>query len=155
MLPETSETSSFDAFVRREEPRLREVLSSALGSDVGREATAEALAYAWENWGEVAAMENPTGYLFVLGRNSGRRTLRRHFVVLMPTDDSRLPWVEPGLPEALSRLSQQQRTVVMLLHCFQWTLSEVARLLNVSKSTVQSHADRGMARLRSRMGVTI
>jgi len=45
--------------------------------------------------------------------------------------------------------------VVVLLHCFQWTMSEVAGLLDVSKSTVQNHAERGMASLRDSIGVEV
>lgn len=149
------DVASFDAFVRRAEPRLREALSATLGSETGRDATAEALAYGWEHWGRVGAMENPAGYLYVVGRDRGRRMLRRARVALMPIDDDRTPWVEPGLPHALAELPEHQRIVVMLLHCFEWTMSEVGELLGISKSSVQSHAERGMARLRSRMGVTV
>lgn len=100
-------------------------------------------------------MNNPAGYLYVVGRDRGRRMQRRlRSVVLMPVDSVRTPWVEPGLPDALARLPEQQRVAVMLLHCFEWTMSEVADLLDISKSTVQTHADRGLARLRARMGVT-
>jgi DNA-directed RNA polymerase specialized sigma24 family protein len=157
---ELNVNDSFSGFVRGIEPRLREVLSATLGSDVGREATAEALAYAWEHWPKVREMENPSGYLYVLGRDRGRRRLRHsrrlpQRVTLMPVDGDRTPWVEPQLPAALSSLPEQQRVVVMLLHCFEWTMSEVAEVLGVSKSTVQSHAERGMARLRRRMGVTL
>jgi DNA-directed RNA polymerase specialized sigma24 family protein len=45
--------------------------------------------------------------------------------------------------------------VVMLVHCFEWTMAEVAEVLQVSKSTVQTHAERGLASLRDRMGVTL
>jgi RNA polymerase sigma factor (sigma-70 family) len=64
-----------------------------------------------------------------------------------------LPWIEPGLPKALSGLSERQREVVMLLHCFEWTLGEVADLLGMSKGSVQVHDRRGMARLRRELGV--
>ena len=154
MVAETVQVESFDGFVRRYEPRLREALSASLGSDPGRDATAEAMAYAWEHWEKVRAMDNPMGYLYVLGRNRGRRTAIRRRVVLLPTPQEATPWVEPHLPDALGALPEQQRVVVMLLHCFEWTMSEVAEFLDVSKSTVQSHAERGMARLRKRMGVT-
>jgi RNA polymerase sigma-70 factor (ECF subfamily) len=70
-------------------------------------------------------------------------------------DTERAPWVEPELSTALAALPEQQRVVVMLLHCFEWSMSEVAELLQVSKSTVQTHAERGMAQLRERMGVTL
>jgi RNA polymerase sigma-70 factor (ECF subfamily) len=144
--------STFESFVCATEPRLREALSAALGTDAGREATAEALAYAWEHWDRVSAMENPAGYLYLLGRRRGSRMLRRR-VALMPVNTEHTPWIEPGLPAALASLSDQQRVVVMLVHCFEWTLGEVAELLDLSKSTVQSHAERGLDRLRSRLGV--
>jgi DNA-directed RNA polymerase specialized sigma24 family protein len=149
MLP----VDSFDAFARDVEPRLRQALSATLGSDLGQEATAEALAYGWEHWSKVSGMDNPAGYLYVVGRDRGRRSQQRRPVVLMAADPARTPWVEPGLPSALSKLSEQQRVAVVLLYCFEWTMSEVAELLDVTKSSVQSYAERGMDGLRNRMGV--
>jgi DNA-directed RNA polymerase specialized sigma24 family protein len=43
-----------------------------------------------------------------------------------PVIESRLPDVEPELPEALAELSERQRAVVMLVHCDGWTQGEVA-----------------------------
>lgn len=145
----------FDEFVRGVESELRDALSAALGSDVGRQATAEALGYAWEHWARVQDMDNPAGYLYVLGRDRGRRMLGQKRAVFLPVPDRKMPWVEPGLPQALASLPEQQRVSVMLLYCFEWTMSEVADFLDVSKSTVQTHAERGMLRLRNLMGVTI
>ena len=155
-MPDVVEIDSFDVFFKRAEPRLREALSATLGSDAGREAAADALSYGWENWGRVQAMDNPAGYLYVVGRDRGRKRLRRRRrPSFIPVDEQRSPWVEPGLPDALSGLPEQQRVVVMLLHCFEWTMAEVADVLQVSKSTVQTHAERGLSRLRERMGVTL
>ncbi len=155
MRPTEPEAETFDEFVERAEPRLREALTATLGSEAGREATADALAYGWEHWSRVGRLENPAGYLYAVGRNNQRRRHRRRKPVLMNVDPERTPWVEPELPAALAALPDQQRVVVVLLHCFEWTMSEVAELLDVSKSTVQSHAERGLARLRSRLGVTL
>ncbi len=63
-----------------------------------------------------------------------------------------IPDVEPGLPNALASLSKNQRVAVTLIIGFGWKLQEVAELLGVSKSTVQSHIDRGMKKLRARIG---
>lgn len=150
----TTATQAFVEFVELHERRLRQALSAALGSEAGGEATAEALAYAWENWHKVSAMENPAGYLYVLGRNRGRRGLKRVVPRLMPVDSSHQPWVEPALPGALESLSEQQRTCVMLLYSFDWTMPEVAELLGIAKSTVQTYAERGMAKLRRKLGVS-
>jgi RNA polymerase sigma factor (sigma-70 family) len=144
---------AFAGFFKETEPRLRQALSAVLGSETGREAAADALAYAWEHWPKVSVMENPVGYLFVYGRGRGRDRLRRRRVAFTAPDPISIPDVEPGLTRALGRLPERQRTTVMLLHCFEWSMSEVADLLGLSKTTVQNHAERGMARLRRSLGV--
>ncbi len=65
-----------------------------------------------------------------------------------------LPDVEPGLPAAVAGLPEQQRITVTLLHGYGWTMTEVAELLGTKKTTVQNHAERGLARLRKELGVT-
>jgi DNA-directed RNA polymerase specialized sigma24 family protein len=59
----------FERFVRDVEPRLRRALVAAYGGQRGREATAEALSWAWENWDRVRAMTYPHRYLFRVGRS--------------------------------------------------------------------------------------
>lgn len=152
---EVNTNESFEAFFSKAEPRLRQAMSSAFGPEVGREAALDALSYGWEHWDRVRQMANPTGYLFVVARDRQRKKARRRQPVGLPhVNHERTPLVEPGLPAALSVLPEQQRTVVMLLHCFEWTMSEVAELLGLSKSSVQTHAERGMSQLRARIGAT-
>lgn len=155
MLRTEIDIDAFRTFVTENEPRLRQALSATLGTQVGVDATAEALGYAWENWDRVETMTNPVGYLYTVGRDRGRKSLMKRRPLFHPIDSGRLPWVEPSLPSALQRLPDRQREVVVLLHCFQWTMSEVAQLLDVSKSTVQNHAERGMASLRNSIGVEV
>jgi DNA-directed RNA polymerase specialized sigma24 family protein len=145
---------SFTEFVREAEPRLRQALCASFGADVGRDATAQALAYGWENWDRISGMDNPAGYLWGVGRNHAKRQQRQRPVFPDVPSDA-MPWIEPGLPVAMARLSEKQRVVVMLIHGLEWTYSEVAELLGVSKSTVQSQAERGMAKLRSDVGASI
>ena len=141
----------FSEFFAESEPRLRQVLTAALGLEVGTEATADAMAYAWEHWERVGRMENPAGYLYQVGRSRSRR-FRRAPSELPPVRDESLPWVEPGLPGALAKLSERQRTVVILVHSLGWTQSEVADLLGVSQGAVRTHLERGVTRLRSKLG---
>jgi RNA polymerase sigma-70 factor (ECF subfamily) len=155
MLTDRSVDTSFEEFFVECEPRLREALSACLGSERGRDATADALAYAWEHWDRVREMENPAGYLYVVGRDKGRKQIRSHRVTLLPTGQSRLPDVEPRLIGYLEKMPERQRTVVVLLYCFEWTMSEAAEVLGLSKSTIQRHAERGLARLRIEMGVEL
>lgn len=142
----------FRDFVTELRPRLRRALGGTFGFDVGDDATAEAFAFAWENWERVSEVRNAGAYLYGVGRHKAIAALNRRPVALPEVPNAELPWVEPGLPAALSRLSERQRTVVVLVYCFDWTLAEVATLLGLSKGTIQIHARRGLARLRSDLG---
>lgn len=153
MLQDDTKAETFTQFVESIEAKLRSALTAALGSEVGREAAAEALAYGWEHWERIAALENPAGYLYRVGRNRGGRMHGRRRVVFPPAEIAGEPWVEPGLPEALASLPERQRVVVYLLHSAEWSMSEVAELLEISKASVQRHAERGMAKLRRSLGV--
>lgn len=151
-----SSFGDFEAFVATHERRLRQAFTAVFGIDRGREAAADAFAYAWEHWDRVAGMENPAGYLFVVGRSRHWRRFR-HRVVTPIFDigpDHAEPWCEPALATHLARLSDRERTAVMLVSGFEWSLTEVAEFLGVSKSTVQTHMERAMAKLRHGMGVT-
>lgn len=142
---------SFTRFASDVEPRLRYALTAAVGWDRGREATAEALLYAWEHWERLRSMENPAGYLYRVGRSRARiRGRRPRFE---SSDPGRMPEIEPALRDALGQLSERQRTVVFLVHGMEWTRVEVAELLGISVTSVGSHLERGLAKLRARLGV--
>lgn len=146
-------TESFTAFVKEVEPRLRHALVAAFGQVRGREATAEALAYAWEHWSQIETMENPAGYLFRVGRSRSRERRWRPLFVPVPADC--LPEVEPSLPMALSGLTERQRVCVVMVHAYQWSREEAASMLGISVSTLDTHLQRGLAKLRHEMGVNI
>lgn len=145
--------TSFTEFVGDAEPRLKRALCVGFGIERGVEATADALAYGWEHWDRIRVMSNPAGYLYQVGRSRARpRRSPRPTFPQFPSDSS--PWVEPGLPAALTRLSESQRTAVWLVHGFEWTLEETASLLDVSVSTVRNHLHRGERKLRKSLGVS-
>jgi len=147
-----SVTDSFTEWAQLVEPKLRQALTGAFGPQLGKDAAEDALAHAWEHWSEISTKENPLGYAFGVGRNMARRSARRR-PVFMAVDEHRLPHVEPGLPVAIARLPERQRVVITLVYGYEWTLSEVAELLGTAKSTVQNHAERGLAALRKSLGV--
>ncbi len=147
-----AERRSFTAFVTEIQDRVRYALVASHGPQRGLEASAEAFSYAWEHWGKVEAMENPAGYVFRVGQRIARRRERR-IPLLFPPAPMEMPWVEPGLPKALGGLSERQRVVVVLVHGFGLSQREVAALLGVSAGSVQRHLERGLAKLRSALGV--
>jgi len=145
-------TETFTEFFKHTEPKLRNALVACYGVEIGTEAASDALAYGWEHWERVQAMDNPIGYLFRVGRSRSRRFRRRP--VLPPAGRSNpIPWVEPGLPLALARLSERQRVAVILVQSLDWTYAETAELLGVSVGTVEIHVRRGLHRLRRLLGV--
>lgn len=147
MLSRAKIEEDFIRFVTEVEPKLSRALVAAYGPEVGRESTRDALAYAWENWDRVAAMDNQVGYLYRVGQ-SRSRSYRRRRVLFPEVNVSRLPHVEPGLPKALARLTQKQRTALVLLHVDGLSEREVAEAMGISRASVRKHADRGMAKLR-------
>ena len=153
MLSDRTRVDGFVEFVENHERRLRHALTAALGFEAGKEAAAEALAYGWEHWDRVRVMVNPVGYLYTVGRSKGRKLLTSKRPVFPSIPEDRTPWFEPGLPAALTGLAERERTVVLLLHGYGWHMTEVAETLGVSKSTVQTHAERGMRKLRHKLGV--
>ncbi|UDY36531.1 RNA polymerase sigma factor [Dermatobacter hominis] len=143
--------AAFTSFVAEVEPRLRRAFSLLRGPDLGRDATAEALAWAWSNWSTVQAMDNPAGYLYRVGASRTRPPKARFDALHAP---EAAPDYEPGLVPALAALPERQRTVVVLVHGCGWTHREVADALDISRSSVGTHVERGMARLRDELGVT-
>lgn len=143
---------AFTEFFSGSEPILRHALVATCGPEVGREAAADAFEYAWSHWDRVGSMEHPIGYLYRVGRSAARK-YRRPPVLADPPGDSSLPWIEPGLESGLRRLSDRQRTAVVLRHSFGYTYAEISQVMGVSIPTVQKHIERGLAKLRRRLEV--
>ena len=99
------------------------------------------------------AKSNPVGFLWGVGRTKARRSLRRRPLGFPAPDSVGLPWIEPAIPAALAGLTERQRAAVMLVHGQQWTLSEVAEVMGIAKTSAQNHLERGMSRLRDELGV--
>ena len=140
----------FVTFVADVEPRLRRALVGCCGVDLAHDATAEALAWAWEHWDRVREMVNPAGYLYRVGRS---RVRNRKDPVLPPVEPARMPDVEPGLPLALASLTEKQRAAVWLVHACDFTYGEAAEAMGVSVTAIGTHVSRGMQRLRAALEV--
>lgn len=146
---------AFEALIVELRPRLARAFSAAYGLDRGQEALAEALAWASEHRDRLVTMVNPGGYLYRVGQSRTRPSRSRRQGVVFPAPTTLgLPDVEPGLPEALAALSERQRVCVALVVIDEWTYQEVADLLGVQRSSVQSHVGRALEKLRDALGVT-
>lgn len=98
----------FAAFCARREVALRRALSTAYGPQVGVDAAAEAMAYAWQHRARVLAMANPGGYLYRVGQTAAARMRRPGpaFAVAEPSTSGEPPDVEPRLVALLEALTE-------------------------------------------------
>jgi DNA-directed RNA polymerase specialized sigma24 family protein len=151
-LVDTSDETTFRRFVPMVEPRLRTALVGVYGPDRGAEATAEALAYAWEHWDQVKGLSNPAGYLYRVGQS---RTRPRKIRSLFHRPEVPEQWVEPALGAALGKLAQGQRAAVVLVFVAGFTTKEAAEMLGTSVSAVKTNTKRGLDNLRRSLGVTV
>jgi DNA-directed RNA polymerase specialized sigma24 family protein len=142
--------ASFEAFIADARIKLRRALVARYGVELGVEACAEATAWAWVNRERLLAMANPVGYLYRVGQTAVRTETRLHRAPLFPPEarDHEMPLAEPGLHEALSRLTPDQRAAVMLVHAHGYRYAEAADLLDIPVSTLKNHLHRGSRRLR-------
>ena len=147
----TKNDEDFARFVQAALPRLRRALVARYGIVTGTEAHADAVAYAWEHRARLASMANPVGYLYRVGQTSVR-SQRRPRVVLPPEDEHEIARSEPRLHEVLARLSEDQRSAVLLVHAHGWTYADAADVLGIPVSTLRNHVHRGMKRLRRSLG---
>ena len=146
-------TLAFETFAAAGGERLRRVLVAHFGIDVGEEVTADALAWGWEHWDDLAVMTNPVGYLYRVAQSSARRYRRwERRVVLPPEACDELHAPEPGLQVALARISAPQRVAIVLVHALGWTYAEAADAMDVPITTVRNHLHRGLQRLRRELG---
>jgi len=146
-------TNSFESFAHEHALALKRGLVARLGVQAGLDAAAEALDYGWSHWDRVSKMDNPPGYLYRVGLNSARERSPKP-IVLPLVEEQAMPWVEPALPDALEKLPEMQRSAILLVHGFGYSLSETADLLGVAKGTVQTHVTRGLTSLRAALGVS-
>ncbi len=149
------ERSDFERFVTEVEPRVRRALVAGFGAVVGRQAAADALAWAWQHWDRVREIESPVGYLYRVGRTLALRDQARDVPVAELATGAATPddSFEPGLAPAIARLSEAQRCAVVLVVGFGYTLREAAEVLGKTASTVHRDSERALARLRAELEV--
>lgn len=152
---------AFDEFVRADGQRLRRVMTSQYGVDIGCEST-DALAWAWEHWDRLCGMSNPAGYLYKVAQTQtqARRAISRgRPVTLPPEPTSRTDSgssIDVDLADALRELPDQQRLAMLMVHVYGWTPIEVGRITGTPAVTVRSHLRRRLRHLRTSLskGIT-
>lgn len=145
----------FEEFYREQRAPIGRALAITLGdTQLASEAVDEAMARAYQRWSRVQALDNPGGWVYRVGLNWSRSTLRR---TLRPAP----AWVtgadavvdggglDPTIDRALAQLSIEQRAVVVCRLLIGYSEAQTATALGVRPGTVKSRLARATARLQS------
>lgn len=151
-----SEQRDFDGFYRAHREELVRALVLTVGHrELGREAADEAFARALERWSDVCGYANPEGWVYRVGVNWARSTVRRRTFTLhglfadsVHLDD--LP--DPELLTAVEDLPIKYRSVIVARFFLDWTIEQTATALLIPQGTVKTRQSRALSRLRRRLG---
>ncbi len=148
---------TFEDFCRREHASIANALGWALGGhDLGTEAADEAFARAYERWSDVSEMANPTGWVYRVGLNWGRRRIwrrrkERELISTFDLDHHTDAYLDHDLARALQSLPVKFRAVVVLRYLLGYSERATAESLGISTGTAKSRMSRALVRLRNQL----
>ena len=123
---------------------------------MGNEAADEAMTRAYGKWQNVSSYANPAGWTYKVGLNWARswhRTVARRSAILRrysSTEEAALPvTADLDLQDALGRLDDKYRSVVVCRYLMEWDTHETAEALGLREGTVKSRLSRGLELLRA------
>ena len=118
--------------------------------DIAEELVQDAFAATYRDW---ARLDEPAAFVRVAVVNRARSELRRRDArrrrpVEIVTETA-VPPATDHLRDAITRLPERQRTVVVLRFYEDLSIEEIATLMDIPAGTVKSTLHRALARLRS------
>lgn len=148
-------TEDFEAFFRAQFPLVARSLGLVIGDkEEGIELAQEAFARAWSRWDRYASIDHARNSVVRIGINLARSEFRRRNR-LERSESPERGFQETDVTtrlvvvEALQRLSDRQRTCVVLIDYLGLDSREVGRLLRIPAGTARTHVARGRERLRN------
>jgi RNA polymerase sigma-70 factor (sigma-E family) len=142
--------AGFEALFTLEQAPMVRLAFLLLGSGpAAEEAVQEAFAKVYERWDRI---DRPGAFLRACVVNECRSRHRRAAVARRKRHLVAEPDIvndrHAELADALARLPQQRRTVVVLRHYLQMTTAEIANVMSISEGTVKSSLHRGLQQLK-------
>lgn len=146
-------------------PRLVDAVTHYCGDrHLAEELAQEAVVRAYQRWPEVSQMRSPDGWTFRVAVNLANSTFRRRRAErranLRHGGDAEVHHDPDGservaVREAMSRLSERQREVVVLRYVLDLPADRVAELTGSTPGAVRTTAHRAVAELRRAIDVTV
>src|SRR5262245_53422094 len=151
---------TFEVFFEAERGRLLRALVVLTGNpEEAEEVLQDAFLSLWERWERVAALEDPTGYLYRTALNRQRSRVRRavraarravgsaHGGDLFAEADER-----DAVARALAQLTPRRREAIVMTEMLGYGSAEAGRAMSVSDVTVRRLAQEARADLRRALG---
>ncbi len=156
-----SSTASFERFYGSHRDGLVRALAMTIGDDgLAADAVDEAMARAFQRWKTVSEYDRPQSWVYRVAFNWAtsrfrRRKRDREYAPKIARPESTVDLVEdPDLEDALNRLSQDHRAVLVLRFLKDWDVTMTAEALGVSPGTVKSRTSRALDHLTRTLGET-
>jgi RNA polymerase sigma-70 factor (ECF subfamily) len=150
----------FEDFYRSERTTILRAVAFALDDvDLAAESVDEALARAYERWGQVGGMDNRAGWVYRVALNLARNRLRRlaRERRKAPPGGREAPDLvgvaDPEIARALAALPLDLRSVVVLRYHLDWKVDEIAAALKCPVGTIKSRLYRALRRLETMLEV--
>lgn len=156
VLREVSTTEPFEAFFRREYPRLVPMLQALVGDRAAAEDVAqEALAAAQQQWARLSAYDKPGAWVRRVAlnraanvrRGRGREGAALRRMARADGVDAAAPMPDERLWASVRALPEHQRHAVVLHYVDDRPLSDIAVVMRCSVGTVKTHLSRARAAL--------
>ncbi|MGI9621403.1 MAG: sigma-70 family RNA polymerase sigma factor, partial [Acidimicrobiales bacterium] len=155
--------SSFEDFYVSKHDTIARALALTLGdTQLGVEATDEAMTRAYQRWNQVRTYDNPSGWVYRVGLNWARSFLRKRrrghnspFELNNTETAVHDPAPrDPTLALSLASLDEKHRAVVVLRYLLDWSVEQTAEALEIAPGTVKSRLHRALNQLQAHMGST-
>ncbi len=157
------DSRDFEAFCFQQNAALIRLLTAYCGDgETARDLTQEALARAWVHWRRVSRMERPELWVRRVAFNLANSQFRRKKVErsARERDAQTGDWLHSDpdggqridIREALGRLTERQRAVVVLRFLEDLSVEQTAELMNCGNGTVKKLTARALAGLRVWLG---
>ncbi len=153
-----AERAEYEWLFRASYPSVRRSVYLVL-RDLGRaeEICQDAFVQLWEKWSVVSQYEHPEAWVRKVAvrmaiREAGRERRRPWLERAATPETGTTPAHDVALAEAVAALTPMQRAAVVLYYYEDRPVLEVARVLQVSASTVKQHLHRARARLAETLG---
>jgi RNA polymerase sigma-70 factor (ECF subfamily) len=151
----TAEASFEDFFESEHRTLFRRMCLITNSPSEAEELMQDAFMNLWERWDRVAAMQDPTGYLYRTTMNLFRKRYRHAIVAARTTfraepqaDAVALVEARTAVSEALAALSPRQRAAIVLTDLIGFSSDEAAKMLGVRPGTIRSLASQGRTAIR-------